>query len=372
MSDDQETSDPYGQDEFTDARSRGRHPAELASQLTRWLRTGPPAQPTAAASSVEVPGGGASSDLFLVEVDGLAGVEGLADGRGRIAVRLAPSYAVYPVVDLAHQYELTLAASDHSPAPVPRPIWYEPDDGWLGAEVIVSVGAPGVVGDDVLSGWMVDLSPQQQRRLWERSVEQLAALHTCDLDNAGIRDRGLPVAGGSSLDRALAYWELYLRFVSEHDEFPLLELAVSRLRRDRPDEVLPDALVWGDARLGNMLFVDGEPSALLDFEFTHVGLREFDIAFFSIFDWILSVHFMNAQRLPGFAGHSETLDYYEHVSGHRLGHREYFTLMACTYSALATTRVLQGRADAGYVDPTFVHRHGPMAALAELLDQPLA
>jgi hypothetical protein len=33
--------------------------------------------------------------------------------------------------------------------------------------------------------------------------------------------------------------------------------------------------------------------------------------------------------------------------------------------------VLQGRARGGYVDPSFVHRHGPMAALAGLLDASL-
>ena len=117
---------------------------------------------------------------------------------------------------------------------------------------------------------------------------------------------------------------------------------MARVRDDRPDDVLPDALVWGDARLGNMLFVDGEPSALLDFEFCHVGLREFDVAFFSLFDEILAVHFMRTERLSGYPGHDESLDLYEAVSGNPIRHRSYFTLMACTYSALATTRVLQG------------------------------
>jgi prepilin-type processing-associated H-X9-DG protein len=310
---------------------------------------------------VRVPGGGASSDLFL------ARIEGGPDGPRRVAVRLEPTYAVYPVVDLEHQFELTRWAADHSGAPVPRPLWHEGDGSWLGRPFIVTEAAPGEVGGDVLGGWPVALTDAQRRDVWTRSIDALAALHACELPADGAARRVLPAPGDSAVARALAYWEMYLRLVSRDDEFPLLERAVARLRAERPADVLPDALVWGDARLGNMLFVDGHPSALLDFEFCHVGLREFDVAFFSIFDHILAVHFMQAARLGGYLGHDETFDYYEAVSGTPIRHREYFTLMASTYSALAVTRVLQGRAAAGYVDTAFVHRHGPMAALAELL-----
>lgn len=357
-------ADPYGQDEFTEARA-GRRPAhELIASLTTWFRDGQPALADATARDIVVPGGGASSDLFLVEIVGGSGVQ-------RVAVRFEPTYAVYPVVDLELQYVVTLAASEHSSAPVPRPLWYEPDPAWLGAPFIVSEAAPGVVGGDIVGSWAEKLAPFEQQKLWERSIEALAALHACDIDAAGIRHRTLPTDGATALDRALAYWQRYLAFVSEGDEFPLLEHAVDRLCAERPAVTLPDTLVWGDARLGNMLFVGTTPSALLDFEFCHVGLREFDVAFFSIFDTILAKHFLGTSRLPGYLDHDETIDHYEAVAGCTIAHRDYFTLMACTYSALATTRVLQGRAAAGYVDPAFVHRHGPMVALAEQLGAPL-
>jgi aminoglycoside phosphotransferase (APT) family kinase protein len=357
-------ADPYCQNEFTDARA-GRRPAdEIVAALTTWFRSGQPRLRDAAVGDVVVPGGGASSDLFLVQVDSSSA------GHRRVAVRMAPAYAVYPVVDLGAQFHVTLAAHTHSAAPVPRPLWYEADSSWIGAPFIVAEAAPGAVGGDI-GGWAAELTPSDQRKLWERSIEALATLHECDLDAAGIRPFTLPTPGATALDRALGYWRRYLEFVGDGDEFPLLAEAVDRLHTERPATTLPDALVWGDARLGNMLFVDGRPSALLDFEFCHVGVREFDVAFFSIFDSILARHFLGTARLPGYLDHDRTLDHYEAVSGCRIGDRDYFTLMACTYSALATTRVLQGRAAAGYVDPSFVHLHGPMAALAEQLGAPL-
>ena len=88
----------------------------------------------------------------------------------------------------------------------------------------MTTAAPGLVGGDVLSGWPLALSPAERRRMWERSIEALASLHSCDLVAAGLlHDGGLPVAGPSALERAIAYWEMYLRFVSQDDEFPLLE-----------------------------------------------------------------------------------------------------------------------------------------------------
>jgi aminoglycoside phosphotransferase (APT) family kinase protein len=214
--------DPYGQDEFTGARADRRTVSELAAALTRWYRAGPPQQAAATATDVVVPGGGASSDLFLVRIE-----DPSAD-TSPIAVRLAPSYAVYPVVDLALQFDVATAAHRHSSAPIPRPLWHETDTTWLGAEFIVTDAAPGVVGGDVGNGWTSALVPAEQRRVWERSIDALVALHACDLDAAGITQAHLPSAGSTALDRAITYWERYLEFVCDGDEFPLLATAVAR------------------------------------------------------------------------------------------------------------------------------------------------
>jgi hypothetical protein len=99
-----------------------------------------------------------------------------------------------------------------------------------------------------------------------------------------------------------------------------------------------------------------------------VGLREFDVVFFSFFDKVLAEYFMDTERLEGFPGHDESIDYYESVSGRPIRHRRYFTIMASVYNTLATTRVLQGRVATGVVPAAFIHTHGPMRALADLLD----
>ena len=114
------------------------------------------------------------------------------------------------------------------------------------------------------------------------------------------------------------------------------------------------------------LFEGVTPCALLDFEFAHVGLRQFDIAFYALMDHVMAEGFAGgAPRLPGFPGINETLDLYEDLTGLAVSHRDYLLRMALTYMALSTTRVYQRLAARGQVDPAEVSRNPPLRLLAE-------
>ena len=54
-------------------------------------------------------------------------------------------------------------------------------------------------------------------------------------------------------------------------------------------------LAWGDSRIGNVLYRDFRPVAVLDWEMATVGPRELDVA------WIIFAH-MVFQELAGLAG----------------------------------------------------------------------
>ena len=56
-------------------------------------------------------------------------------------------------------------------------------------------------------------------------------------------------------------------------------------------------LVWGDSRIGNVLYRDFRPVAVLDWEMATLGPRELDVA------WIIFAH-MVFQELAGLAGHA--------------------------------------------------------------------
>ena len=170
------------------------------------------------------------------------------------------------------------------------------------------------------------------------------------------------------LDQSLAYWRRYLELVSAGGRYPALETSVAWLERERPEGEFTPRLVWGDASLRNMLFDGLRPCALLDFEFAHVGIYAFDIAFYAMMDYVMAEGFARgAPRLSGFLGVQETLDEYERITGWPVPSREYFLRMALTYMSLATTRVFQRLAREGRVPPETVAANPPLTILGKVL-----
>ena len=67
---------------------------------------------------------------------------------------------------------------------------------------------------------------------------------------------------------------------------PLLERAFGWLEDNWPADAAAaePVLLWGDARVGNVLYQDFRPVAVLDWEMTTLGPRELDVA------WIIFAH----------------------------------------------------------------------------------
>ncbi len=321
-------------------------------------------------SSIAVPEtSGASSELFFVEMTGVPFGNGPPVDA---VVRLSPAYPVYPFVDLTLQFHCMEAASNDSRVPAPRPYALEMDAAIIGAPFLLMERKTGRGAPDwpsyVREGWIRDLPSRDQRQLWLNGVAAVAGVHGCKLSAAMSADCTLPTPGATLLDQSLAYWRRYLEFVSAGGEYPLLEMAVSYLETERPQGlVLPPTLVWGDASLRNMLFEGVTPTGLMDFEFAHVGLYPFDIAFYALMDYVMAEGFgEGTPRLPGFPGIMETLDYYEQLTGMPVPARGYFLRMAVTYMSLATTRVFQRLAAEGRIPESAVARPPPARILEDI------
>jgi aminoglycoside phosphotransferase (APT) family kinase protein len=77
---------------------------------------------------------------------------------------------------------------------------------------------------------------------------------------------------------------------------PLVERTFSWLEDNWPDQTAArePVLLWGDARVGNVLYRDFQPVAVLDWEMVTLGPRELDVA------WMIFAH-MVFQELAGLA-----------------------------------------------------------------------
>src|SRR6202043_2322320 len=155
--------------------------------------------------------------------------------------------------------------------PVPRARWAEADPSVIGAPFFVM---HAVVGNVPLAkpsihshGWLPTLTTQERTRLWNSALDALVAVHAVDwtASHAFLLD-GDPANGkfDAHLDR-IAEW---YRWATDGREPPSTDAALERLRADRDTfAAVPPVLVWGDARVGNMIFgADHRVAAVIDWE----------------------------------------------------------------------------------------------------------
>jgi aminoglycoside phosphotransferase (APT) family kinase protein len=224
----------------------------------------------------------------------------------RLVARVAPpdeDVPVFPSYRLDHQFEVIRLVAQKTDVPVPQVRWLEPTAEVLGAPFFVMDYVEGVVPPDVMpytfgNNWFYDASPESQRTLQDSTIEVLAKLHSipnAESDFAFLSDG---CTEHDALKRHFDWVRSWYDFaVPDIGPSPLLERTFSWLEANWPKEVSATrpVLLWGDARIGNVLYSDFRPVAVLDWEMTALGPRELDVA------WLIFAH-MVFQELTGLAG----------------------------------------------------------------------
>ncbi|CAJ1507271.1 phosphotransferase family protein [[Mycobacterium] burgundiense] len=221
--------------------------------------------------------------------------------------RVAPTAADVPVFSsyrLDHQFEVMRLAGELTDVPVPRVRWLEDTGSVLGAPFFLMDHVDGVVPPDVMpytfgNNWFADAPPEQQRALQDRSVEVIAKLHSiphAEQTFGFLADAAGP--GDTALRRQFGWLKDWYEFaVPDLGRSALVDRALKWLEDHFPTDVAASesVLVWGDARIGNVLYRDFEPVAVLDWEMATLGPRELDVS------WIIFAHLV-FQELCGLAG----------------------------------------------------------------------
>jgi aminoglycoside phosphotransferase (APT) family kinase protein len=313
--------------------------AELGTALGAWAaaKIGTDATVTDVAS----PGNGMSSETVLFSVVRAGGGE-----PDRYAARLAPLpelYPVFPQYDLELQRRCMDLVRAHTEVPAPEVVWFESDPQWLGTPFLVmrriDGDAPPDIPPYVFGGWMLDATPEERLRLQTSSVEVIARLHEITPANHDLAFLAQPAHGESPLDQQVGYQRWYYEWARDGVRYPLIERTFEWLDANRPEEG-PTVLNWGDARIGNILYRDFEPVAVLDWEMATVGPAEVDIA------WMVFLHrFFDdlAQKfdlpgIPGFMDRDDVARAYEEMTGRAVRPLEWFEVFAALRFAVVSIR----------------------------------
>lgn len=320
-----------------------RNPAEVASALRDWLgeRVGAGTPPDI--SNVRLPeAGGMSSSTVLFDAE-------WDTGSGAFVARMAPertSFPVFPDYDLRGQFEVMRRAAEHSAVPVPAPRWLQLEDTPLGTPFFVMDQASGHVPQDnppyVFTGWLAEATGEQQERLRAESLGVLTQLH-------GIPDPGsvfgdlFPSTGGDRLREHVDAQHAYYRWALADDgvRVPIIERAFAWLADHWPTNPGPDVLCWGDARIGNIMYRDFSPVAVLDWELACLGPAETDVG------WFVFLHrfFQDIAELTGVHGlpdllpRSDVERRYRELTGNTLRDMDFYLVYAALRHAIVMARI---------------------------------
>ena len=310
------------------------------------------------------------------------------DGRPveeKWVARVAPTGADVPVFSsyrMDHQFEVMRLAGELTDVPVPRVRWLEDTGEVLGAPFFLMDHVDGQVPPDVMpytfgNNWFADATTEQQRLLQDSSVEVIAKLHTIP-DAAATFDflAQADPPGDTSLRRHFGWLKDWYEFAAEDlGRSPLVDRALDWLEANFPDDVAAgeSVLVWGDSRIGNVLYRDFRPVAVLDWEMATVGPREFDVS------WIIFAHsvFQELCAMAGMEGMPDVLreedvrTTYERLTGVELADLTWFyiycgVVWCCVFMRTGARRVHFGEMERPEdIETLFYHK--PL--LQRLLDE---
>jgi len=291
---------------------------------------------------------GQSNDTLLCGV--------LADGHHEHLVvrREARGTTIFRSPDVRREARV-LQGLRHAGVPVPTVRWVEPDPSVLGAPFFVMERVPGrvPVGKPSIHavGWLPTLSTAERERLWHASLDVLVAVHAADwpTTHAFLLDGDPATATVGSHVAALADW---YRWSTAGREFPITDAAVEHLEREagRLDLGAP-VLLWGDPRVGNMIFApDLSVAAVIDWETAAIGPAERDVAHWLFFDEF-QTEAVGVERLPGWPDRDTTVAAYEARAGRRLADLAFFDVMELVFMATTLIRQADARVARGLARP---------------------
>jgi len=307
---------------------------ELAGILGGWFKTRLPQAEAVEIRDLTYPrGAGQSHETILFEAHWREA--GTARQLGCV-VRIKPrGFTVFPDDLFEQQYRVMKVLADigqpHGKAKpdavrVARPLWFEEDPGVLGNPFFVMERKWGRVPVSIppyaREGWLKDAAPDQRNLLWRNAVRQLAAVQGAPLEK-------LEFLAGPNGERGLEQeWAKYCRFagwLQEVEPLPVLTAALERLQGLWPRN-RPEGLVWGDARIGNMMFdEDFDVVAVMDWEQPSLGGALHDLAWFCVLAGTMhGPDSTYGAPLEGMGSREETVALWEELTGKSAADLEWY------------------------------------------------
>ena len=211
-----------------------------------------------------------------------------ATWNGETRALIARRDPVGSVLDTDRAVETAvLRALEHTDVPSPTLLWVDLEGIRCDRPCLVMELVPGVCDSFALDS---DRPLGERVALAHTIYDRLAQIHLLDWRASGL-GTAMTDPGSSAALVALAHWESELHRVQLGPE-PELAYVISWLREHAPTNEVT-TLVHGDFKPGNLLLLDDEVSAVLDWETAHLGDPHEDLG------WVTNPLRAAEHRIPG-------------------------------------------------------------------------
>jgi aminoglycoside phosphotransferase (APT) family kinase protein len=292
-------------------------------RLSSWLAETLPGE--GPITAIELLAGGRSNLTYLLRL-----------GDRRVVLRRPPLGHVLPTAHDMRREHTVLSALAGSDVPVPTPLALCSDEDVIGATFYLMDHVEGRVlrtPEDA-----VDVTPAEGRALCERLAEALAAIHSLDVDAAGLGEFGRPQGYmARQLKRWGRQWEASHAAEPGGSTDEAYGRLVGRLAERLPAEGLT-GLVHGDFRLDNALVrLRPEPriAAVVDWEMSTLGDPLSDLGLTLVY-WANAgdppgpgVVGSTVTSEPGFLTRREFAARYAELTGYDLADLDFYVAFGC-------------------------------------------
>ncbi|MBT4518945.1 MAG: phosphotransferase family protein [Halieaceae bacterium] len=302
----------------------------IRAKLEGWLRVKLPDAEQLTLGTLSFPEESGESSVSLIVN---------ADNRGeemRFICRMKPRDSeVFADHDLQLQYDLMAMAGEND-IPVPPLLGFEPDATLLDSDFYIMGFVEGRVPTDnppyAFGSWVTELSDEERRVMWKNGIETLAKIHQINLEAYDISRIPCSDENDSPAQHEIDKFNALITDDIMDALSPDLMRAVRHINEHAPAGG-PRRLCWGDSRVGNMIWKNLKPSAVIDWEMAGIGDPLQDVSWWYWIDYVNSVG-LGLERLDGLPTLAEVYEKWHLLTGLPTDHANYYDLFTLVRYAI--------------------------------------
>lgn len=305
---------------------------EIRRSIESWLQQKFPERLDFSISDLNFPKASGESSVTLILDATWSG--GQAE---KLVFRMAPPTSqVFEHHDLLMQFQMmSLMAAEGLPAP--SLVGYESDTSIVGSDFYVMGFCDGQIPSDNppfhATGWLKDdVSAADRESMWRQGLETVAAIHRIDLEKYDLRRLPRAEKGEPILAQELRTFGSMFKPELRREIDPVVLEGWELLEANVPTNAEP-ALCWGDSRVGNVIFRDSAPIAILDWEMANISDPRTDLAWWFWIDRCNSEG-LGFERLAGLPTARQIFSEWHELTGRSVEGIAWFELFAVVRYAI--------------------------------------